>query len=553
MLDSAAGLASARGAPEAAAELAELALRLSPKEDGLRSARMLAAAAFQFDAGALARAETLLDRSVTFVGAGPLRAKALRLQGLLRSRRGGFTEAIEFALAARDAAAGEPETAAEIELDLAFYHSNVDQYGVGEMHSRSAVVHAEHAGDQGLLASALCVQTVLGFLRGRGVREADLRRALALEDRLRESPLPLRPRFVQGFLLLCTGRLDEATAVLDAMRVEALEQGRESDAPLLFLYLVWAAVWCGDLQRAGRLAAEARQAASLLDDRLVDALALSASAIAHAHAGATEEARRDSAEAITGFERLGWTPGAIWARWARGFLELSLGNPGGAHEALGPRVELTSALEATDVALSLFVPDEVEALVELGRSEEARTLLEPFERQAQALERGWALAAASRCRALLAAAGGDFESAFAAIEDALRHHRTTPMPLERARTLLQLGRLRRRRRQKRLARLALEEALVVFDSLGSPFWAAQTRSELARVATRRAASALTATEERIASLAADGFSNRAIAERAFVSVKTVEANLARAYRKLGISSRAQLARALEKTESRPIS
>ena len=70
--------------------------------------------------------------------------------------------------------------------------------------------------------------------------------------------------------------------------------------------------------------------------------------------------------------------------------------------------------------------------------------------------------------------------------------------------------------------------------------------------TRKAPEALTATERQIAALAADGLTNRAIAERVFVSQKTVEANLARAYRKLGIQTRAQLSRALEGQTARSI-
>jgi DNA-binding CsgD family transcriptional regulator len=91
----------------------------------------------------------------------------------------------------------------------------------------------------------------------------------------------------------------------------------------------------------------------------------------------------------------------------------------------------------------------------------------------------------------------------------------------------------------------LEEAASEFDRLGTPLWLDRARSELGRVAVRRATDGLTASELQIAKLAADGLSNPEIAARAFVSRKTVEANLARAYRKLGIASRAQLARALD--------
>jgi DNA-binding NarL/FixJ family response regulator len=120
------------------------------------------------------------------------------------------------------------------------------------------------------------------------------------------------------------------------------------------------------------------------------------------------------------------------------------------------------------------------------------------------------------------------------------------MPFEHARTLLTAGTILRRLKQKRRARSALEEARETFERLGAELWLRTATAELARVAARRAPVELSATELRIASLAADGLSNPEIAARVFVSRKTVEANLARAYRKLGISSRAQLGKALDR-------
>jgi DNA-binding NarL/FixJ family response regulator len=119
------------------------------------------------------------------------------------------------------------------------------------------------------------------------------------------------------------------------------------------------------------------------------------------------------------------------------------------------------------------------------------------------------------------------------------------MPFERGRTLLAKGRVHHRRREKKLADGALRDALEIFDDLGAPLWAAQARTELQRVALRRREPReLNETERRVAELAAQGLSNQEIAQRSFLSVKTVEANLTRVYRKLGIRSRAALARAL---------
>jgi DNA-binding NarL/FixJ family response regulator len=119
------------------------------------------------------------------------------------------------------------------------------------------------------------------------------------------------------------------------------------------------------------------------------------------------------------------------------------------------------------------------------------------------------------------------------------------MPLERARTLLVLGRIRRRLRRKRAAAQALQEALEVFVALGARLWAAQAAADLHRVATRATGPAeLTPSEHRVAELAATGLTNREVAATLFISPKTVEANLARVYRKLSIRSRAELGRSL---------
>jgi DNA-binding NarL/FixJ family response regulator len=151
------------------------------------------------------------------------------------------------------------------------------------------------------------------------------------------------------------------------------------------------------------------------------------------------------------------------------------------------------------------------------------------------------------------AAAGELEAAEKALEHALVEHARCPMPFERARTLLVQGRLQRRLKQKRQARLALEEARELFARQGAETWVARVDEELGRVAVRRAPEELSATELRIAQLAAEGLTNKAIAEQVFVSVKTVESNLKRAYAKLEISSRAQLARALDRGDAQAIS
>src|SRR5262249_52821221 len=121
-------------------------------------------------------------------------------------------------------------------------------------------------------------------------------------------------------------------------------------------------------------------------------------------------------------------------------------------------------------------------------------------------------------------------------------HATLPMPFERARTLLWQGRALRRRKEKLAARAVLTEATQIFARLGAQSWAERAAAELSRLGLQRGAiGELTPTEERIARLVAGGMTNKEVAAATFVTVKTVEANLSRIYRKLGVTSRRALA------------
>ena len=155
-------------------------------------------------------------------------------------------------------------------------------------------------------------------------------------------------------------------------------------------------------------------------------------------------------------------------------------------------------------------------------------------------------ALATRCRGLLAAARGDQAAAVTALTDALvMHDRFSPHPLERARTLLDLGGVQLHLHQRAAARTTLSAALGVFESIGTPFWAARTRAELARISGRPPAPTdLTATELRVAELVAAGRTNKEAAAQLFVSVRAIESTLTKAYAKLGVRSRTELAAAL---------
>lgn len=193
-----------------------------------------------------------------------------------------------------------------------------------------------------------------------------------------------------------------------------------------------------------------------------------------------------------------------------------------------------------DPALPLWA-DVIETLVGLGELERVRVYVRRHEQTAKAIGNPWAAAVGARCRGLISAAEGDWPAAFPALEQALDNLNGLELPLERARTLLCLGVIRRRADQKRAAREALEQAVAIFEESAARPWAHKARAELARIAGRRPSSnELTETEHQVAELAAAGRSNKEIAAELFMGLSTVEAHLSRVYRKLEIRSRASL-------------
>jgi DNA-binding CsgD family transcriptional regulator len=279
----------------------------------------------------------------------------------------------------------------------------------------------------------------------------------------------------------------------------------------------------------------------LLGDEQYRGMVLHAQALVDAHLGRAESARAavEEADAISAAVSDAIVP--IWNLAALGHLELSLGNLEAAAGHLRALPARLVSLGWNDPADSVW-PDTIEVLIGIGELEQARTYLDLYEQRAERSGSAWALACAARCRGLLLGAKGDFSSAFESLEHALAEHESVESPFELARTLLALGSVRRRSKQKRAAREVLEQARAAFEEMGAASWAERARAELARIGGRRPSTKeLTETEERVASLAAQGRSNKEIASELYMSVHTVEAHLSRIYRKLGVRSRAELA------------
>jgi DNA-binding CsgD family transcriptional regulator len=220
-------------------------------------------------------------------------------------------------------------------------------------------------------------------------------------------------------------------------------------------------------------------------------------------------------------------------------LELSVEDHAAAWSWLEPAIARILPLGLTEP--TEHVADGVEALAGLGRADEASKLLSALEEPARRLGRNWALAAASRGRGLVLASGGELDAAQQALEESVAIGELVPRPLELGRSLLALGTVQRRLSRKQPARATLEHAVDVFEQLGAPIWAQRARRESARIGGRVSSNReLSATELQIAELVCSGHSNKEIAGSLHVSVKTVEWNLSKIYRKLGVRSRTEL-------------
>jgi DNA-binding CsgD family transcriptional regulator len=165
----------------------------------------------------------------------------------------------------------------------------------------------------------------------------------------------------------------------------------------------------------------------------------------------------------------------------------------------------------------------------------------------------WGLASAKRCAACIDLSGRYDDEAATEMSNAAGDYESLGMHFDQGRTLLFLGGLQRGFNKRSGARQSLHEAAELFDRCGATGWAIRARAELARVSGRRstAETELTPSERQVVELAVLGLSNKEIASQLVVSVYTVEAHLSHAYAKLGVRSRAQLARALGDT-SRPV-
>jgi DNA-binding CsgD family transcriptional regulator len=482
----------------------------------------------------------LLEVATTPLGPGPLRSDVLALLSELVAgdAEGGEKRRALIEQSLREAGQ-DARRRAEALLRLDIWERSQDRLADALEAARAAVALAEEVDDEYLLARALTRQVDLEVLLGLAKDPpAHFRRALELDQKLRIDPY-LGPRSMLAVCLVRAGRVDEARPLLLLQHARALDEGNEDARTWLCLFLAELEWLAGRWSDSAGWLREGLELAEQCEARLQYGALLSVLAIVEASRGDVDAARVHANEGLQLCESIVEVAYALQNRYALGFLELSLGHVGAAHEHLAG-FGFDRGIEGTK-RLS-FIGDAIEALVRLGEVERAAELVDELERRGHQLHRKTLLGVAMRCRGLLRASEGDTEAAAGLLESAVEIFDSLNLPFERSRTLLVLGEVLRRGKQKREARARLDEALAVFEALGANLWVEKARAELARISGRAATGGLTPTEQRVAGLVAEGRSNKEVAAALFVTVKTVERTLSRIYEKLGVRSRAELAR-----------
>ena len=522
-LSAAAALAVDRGASETALELAELALARTPSGSAARVGRVLDLASRLASAGEAQRLTDFLEPEIDGIPHGPERGQALLM--LLDGMWGTVDHAeglVERALAECG-----------------------DDRGVRSQAMDAKSVIAAGIRVSGVAAARAWADEAMAL--DRGDREWRLLSDAANWCLVHSGRPPQPPEGPpQWKRLIWRGEMTEVERQVRQAIVAAEEGGRYQEALDLTVSL------SDVLVRSGRIE-EARELATAQED--VDLTARESPDVELLRAeievryGDPEAARtwagltRDRAEAL----------GHVWIRLeadrALAMADLQSGEPDAAAVRLRAVFDHVVSSGVREPGMFPVAPELLEALVLLGDTEEARSVLDWLYEVSVEQAHPWGLAMGARGRVLIGLADGSLPPAEAAstVDAVAADLSALGLTHDAARAHLVVGSALRRQRQWGLARDHLVRAVGLFESLGAAGWAQTTRGELDRVGGRRPTidGELSAAEKETARLASEGMPNKAIARQLQVSVSTVEAHLTKAYAKLGVRSRAQLAVRLE--------
>ena len=542
-LEEAAGLERSRGAPSVAAELVEAAARLTPLDRADDQRRRYVRAAKDHLAAGLAERGLLLARELLgHAQPGPDRAEALALLGRLEGAIDISTALDRFREALRESDV-PLEAQLELQVDLALTTRITDDLTVAEGHAREAFRLAELLGGDALSASTLATLSIVRFNQGEPESFTLAQRAVELAERSSDARALGDAAGAWGHCLLWSGRIDDARLVFQAhlRSVAARDEPAEADA---LWYLALVEERAGHLALAREHAERSRELTFQYAGRELDEPSVHMPLARIAGIQGNEELARDLSERAYAYaEARGGMSTGRGHLALLGVLDHWAGEPARAVERFEAYDE-DRRQAGFSASIAIHLADHVEALLEVGRAAEALVLLDDWGSEARKLGHRWAIPEIVRCRGLVAANEGDVVRAIALLEEAVALHDEVGDPFGRARALLLLGVTRRRARQKRSAREAIEAALTGFEELGAAGWVEKARAELGSVGGRTREEGLTTAERRVAGLVAEGRTNREVAAALFLAERTVETHLSHVYAKLGIRSRTELARTL---------
>jgi DNA-binding CsgD family transcriptional regulator len=554
-LTAAATAARRRGAPAAAARLGQLAADRTPWADPAADAdRRLTAAEDAVAAGDYALARSIAHEVLAGTARPADRVRAWIV--VLDSSGQAMAEVADVFPRALEDARGDPELLARLHYRLSWRAWLVEGSAAAALtHAARSAVLALRAADRRTELLALTQQSALEFYLGRSGAERTLRRALAAPQDPRVLFDHNGPVFLKHRRHLLHDRLDDARTELRALVYTVRHRGSAESLCHCLSGLAQVEILRGRCEAAMDLAHQAlrvTEQAGLSQGPAWYAVALAEAAggAADRALAAADRARRHSEDDD---DQL-FLPRALHAE---GHVRLLRGEPAAAVHAL-QRVRLLETGQGQgDPAVRRWQPDLAEALVATGRADEAAELLAETRTQAARLGRHGLLTVLDRAAALVTEARGDTAAAAARLQDTAARLAALPYRLEEARTHLVLGQVHARRGEAAAARTALAEAARLFTRAGARPWLAVTVTALDHLdplgpldagpsahGSPGGLDSLSPTEHRVALLVAQGASNREIAAHLTVSVKTVEAALTRAYRKLSARSRVSLARAV---------
>ena len=536
VLDTASQLAADRGASAVAAELAEHALRLTPRDDrARRDLRALAAARAHHAAGEWTRARAIATELLSGTQASPLRAEAL----ILLAELGTDYQAVALLEEALGEAAVHPALRAAIYCRLAWAGRFRKGFPRALEEARSALALADGLNDPTLQVEALGVLCTLGGLAGDAEAPAHAARARDLATTTGDAHLLKEVTQMTSQTLAASGNMDGARLLLERAYDEWSERDEPFSAGLLW-ELSWVELWSGNWKLAADHAARAADLNTQYAlEHVRDYLPFALIAV---HRGQFELAREHSKRALRlAEEHLVPMPSFLAIL---GLVELWNGDAPAAAVWFGEADRQAQLTGLGEPSQRTWTADHAEALLEVGRIDEAKGVIDIWEADARRLRRDRVLAHVTRCRGLVASARGDVTQAAGLLEHAVVQHGNVGDPFGGARALLALGVVQRRGRQKRAARESTLAALDAFEQLGAASWAEKARGELGHIGGRTRQEGLSAAERRVAALVAEGRTNREVAAALFLGERTVASHLTHIYAKLGVRSRTELARRL---------